>query len=108
MAQEFLVTGNKYNKNVRIILGSLLVLIVSGLILISGWKPSLLPQAKSVTPSTSVTELTTDVLSRSKFVGPYLINVVRANGSYSFAKIENGEVGGDKLIGLTEHFCSWF
>ena len=100
MAQEFLVTGNKFNKNVRIVLGILLLAIVSGLVLISGWRPNIFPSVNK--PATvQIAELTTSVVQGSKFGMPYLINVVRADGAYTFANIESGVLNGDSLIGLT-------
>lgn len=102
MAQEILITGNKYNKNVRLVLGSLLLVVAFGLIVISGWKPSVLPEAKEEVAGLEVFNLTADALADSKFVMPYMINVLRSNGSYSFARIENGVVRGDRLVGLTE------
>jgi len=47
MAEYILVTGSKYNKTVRLVLGILLLLVAVGLVVMSGWRPEFLPGATS-------------------------------------------------------------
>lgn len=102
MAQYILVTGNKYDRNVGLVLGALALLVVFGLIVITGWRPDVFRVAEKETPITEIAELSTELLDRSNFSMPYLVNVMRSDGSYSYAKIENGVVRSGRLIGLVE------
>lgn len=102
MAEYVLITGSKYNKNVRLVLGFLVLLIIFGLILISGWKPQILPSGQKEVAGVQVVQLTADILNNSKFEMPYMINVLRKDGSYSFAKIENASIKNENLQGLAE------
>ncbi len=102
MAEYLLITGEKYNKNVRIILTVLLAAVFIGVMAVSGWSLQILPTPKEAVKEVSVNQITADALYQSSYTMPLMVTVLRSDGSYSFAKIENGVVMGSRLFGLTQ------
>lgn len=91
------VTGNKYNRAIKATLVIFLIsTIVSFVAVLGGHNPAL-PVPTQPTVPVEITDVTSDVLMNSVFEWPFLMAVLRTDGSFSFAEVENGSIFNDKF-----------
>ncbi len=96
------VTGNKFNRTAKGILMLFLIFTLVSFVAVAGnlsFKPSIpsLPVEEK-----RLTDLTPEVLSQATFDMPFLVSVLRANGSFSFARVENGVITSDRFVDQAE------
>ncbi len=62
-----------------------------------GWLKT--PKKQEVTSTPAVTEIEALTLEKSNFVGPFLMTVLRSDGSFSYARITNARIENDAFVG---------
>ncbi|KKT73592.1 MAG: hypothetical protein UW68_C0006G0034, partial [Candidatus Collierbacteria bacterium GW2011_GWB1_44_6] len=97
------VTGKQFNKTLRTVLFVFLLITSLSVAVVVG-KISLtkVPMPITTTVSGEVTEITPGVLRDSNFDKPFLMAVLRDDGSFSFAKIESGAVSSERFVNEVE------
>ena len=101
MASLLPVTGKQFNRSIKTVLVAFLLLTTLSVIVVAGRislkAPEVLPPAVG-----GVTDITPEILQESIFERPFLLTVLRNDGSFSFAQIENGVVFGERLVNEVE------
>ena len=102
MNQVFPVTGNKYNRTIKGILATFLIITGVSFVVVASKPNFIYPLPKSTASTEVINDVTPEVLLNSIFDKPYLMTVLRKNGSFSFAKIENAAVSNEKFLNEVE------
>src|SRR3989339_2256352 len=97
MEQVLPVTGNKYNRTIKGVLITFLVITGVSFAVVASKFNYIYPVSKEVVGTEEINDVTPEVLQKSTFDKPYLMTVLRTNGSFSFARIENAGVSNERF-----------
>ena len=96
------VTGNQFNRSIKTLLILFLFLTTLSVVLVLGQVKAKRSAPLAPAPAGAVTELSAAILEESSLDQPFLLTVLRSDGSFSYARIENGVISAERLQGETE------